>query len=131
MNYFAYLLFGPWLGKISLLLLFISIILLLKTCLIQPIHGYKIRKILGSLLFCIALACGTYSLIQGNKPITQQHIKELEFAIKKTKSGNNIFNNYNKDWSELNEIDHITLKKILERKRHPHFKHKANSATNS
>lgn len=131
MNYFAYLLFGPWHGKISLLLLFISIFLLLKTCLIQPIHGYKIRKILGSFLLCIALVCGTYSLIQGKKPITQQHIKELQLTIKKTKNGNNIFNNYNKDWSELNEVDYITLKKILERKRHPHFKHKASSATNS
>lgn len=124
MNYFAYLLLGPWLGKVALLLMVLGIALLLIPDLTQPIHGYKIRKIAGFFVLLCAFLGSSWVLVEGHKPISHYHTKKLHDAINQTSEGNSVFASYDKDWGELTEIDYVTLKKFLARKSHPHFKHK-------
>lgn len=127
MKYFAYLLLGPWLGKVALLLAVIGVTLLLIPNLTQPIHGYKIRKILGCFIIICAFSIASALLINGQEPISSEQKSSLVKAIEKTHEGNMVFEHYGTNFDELTKIDYVALSKALQRKRHPHFRRSKNT----
>ena len=123
MNYLAYLLFGPWPGKMVLLLFITGIALLLTPTLTQPIHGYKMRKLISVFIIICAIVLSVLLLIKGIVPITSADKEKLAAEIARTPNGKVVFEKYAKPWNELTKIDYLVLEQLLKRKRHPHFRH--------
>lgn len=124
MNYLSYLIFGPYTGKLVLLCLLVGLVLFVYPGIILPIHGYKLKKIIGGLLVSCALITGSWLINKGLAPMTAQHRMMLIDQANKLPQKQKFEGLMRIQAQNLTEIDFVILRRSLHQMHHPHFQKK-------
>ena len=120
MRYLLYFVLGPWSGQWTILAFIVAWWFLLSYRLIQPIHGFKLRKIAGILLLASAFTSFAWTIQLGHAPISTKHLEELQQLEKNIPNGESILTRYAIE--DLTEMDFFVLKRKIKRATHPHFR---------
>lgn len=121
MRYLLYFVVGPWFGQWAIISCIAGLCFLFSRRLIQPIHGFKARKILGTLFLFSAIASFTGVMKLGGEPISPAHLNELYQLEKVVPNSQRVFTDYPVEKDQLTEMDFFVLKQKLKRMGHPHF----------
>lgn len=119
MRYLLYFALGPWPGQWAIFSFIVGIWFLFFRRLVMPIHGFKLKKISGTLILISTLISLVWTVQLGNTTISSEHLQKLRQLEKNIPKEQSVLAHYSIE--KLTEADFFLLKRKIKRATHLHF----------
>jgi hypothetical protein len=118
MEYFLYLIYGPWQNILSFTLILLGVIVTTLPYLTQPIHEFKFRTLFGLMLVLAGVVGIACTFIIGSQEITSEHYKILTQEAKYSPDAKQLLIRHVQEHQEISHMDFV----VLQHKIHQHHK---------